>query len=265
MARTAVCSALCSNYPALRAVLADAEEQKVDRFVFLGDATVAGPFPYECLKWVHDDCDWSFTGRWDRCLEKPEGFPSSAVHRIETGIWNRDIVLRFQDGMELIQYAASQGYQKVEESTLFVYGSVSRPKNGFLPNGEPGNEPYFNVDAAEREYAAMPDGIHLCFAGGGWGLPVVIWPDGLHEHQSAVSRVWGTPGNERAIVNVGSVGLPQDGDPRACYVILDDEKPDFSFRRVTYDVEEVVKAFENADSLSVRCREWMIQRHRDGV
>ena len=29
-------------------------------------------------------------------------------------------------------------------------------------------------------------------------------------------------GDQKAMVNVGSVGQPRDGDPRACYVILED-------------------------------------------
>jgi diadenosine tetraphosphatase ApaH/serine/threonine PP2A family protein phosphatase len=41
------------------------------------------------------------------------------------------------------------------------------------------------------------------------------------------------------LVNSGSVGLPYDGDPRAAYVILDDER--ITIRRVEYDVEREVK------------------------
>jgi diadenosine tetraphosphatase ApaH/serine/threonine PP2A family protein phosphatase len=31
-------------------------------------------------------------------------------------------------------------------------------------------------------------------------------------------------GSEKAMVNVGSVGQPRDGDPRACYVVQEDGK-----------------------------------------
>ena len=41
---------------------------------------------------------------------------------------------------------------------------------------------------------------------------------------------------EKAIINVGSVGQPRDGDPRACYVILDDKT--VHFRRVEYPFDE---------------------------
>ena len=34
-----------------------------------------------------------------------------------------------------------------------------------------------------------------------------------------------TLGDGKVMINVGSVGQPRDGDPRACYVILDDGQP----------------------------------------
>ena len=38
------------------------------------------------------------------------------------------------------------------------------------------------------------------------------------------------------MINVGSVGQPRDGDPRACYTILDEDEGIIHFRRVQYDV-----------------------------
>jgi diadenosine tetraphosphatase ApaH/serine/threonine PP2A family protein phosphatase len=39
----------------------------------------------------------------------------------------------------------------------------------------------------------------------------------------------------KIMVNVGSVGQPRDGDPRACYVILHDDS--LEYRRVEYPIE----------------------------
>jgi diadenosine tetraphosphatase ApaH/serine/threonine PP2A family protein phosphatase len=49
---------------------------------------------------------------------------------------------------------------------------------------------------------------------------------------------------ERYIMNVGSVGQPRDGDPRASYAIVDDEK--LEIVRVPYDVESVQKKMSKA-------------------
>ena len=40
------------------------------------------------------------------------------------------------------------------------------------------------------------------------------------------------------IINVGSVGQPRDGNPRASYAIYDDEKETVAIKRVEYDVKK---------------------------
>ena len=59
----------------------------------------------------------------------------------------------------------------------------------------------------------------------------------------------------RHAINIGSVGKPKDGDPRACWVLLTvDEDPepgdensiDVNFVRVSYDVEESARGVEES-------------------
>ena len=49
-------------------------------------------------------------------------------------------------------------------------------------------------------------------------------------------------------VNTGSVGRPKDGDPRACYVVLDlaGESPTVDFVRVDYEIERAAAAIADA-------------------
>ncbi len=49
------------------------------------------------------------------------------------------------------------------------------------------------------------------------------------------------------MVNVGSLGKPKDGDPRACYALIDlGDGPGVEFRRVDYPVEETARAITEA-------------------
>jgi diadenosine tetraphosphatase ApaH/serine/threonine PP2A family protein phosphatase len=50
-------------------------------------------------------------------------------------------------------------------------------------------------------------------------------------------------------VNAGSVGKPKDGNPQACYVVLEasDKYLNVVFRRVRYDIERAAKAIEASD------------------
>jgi putative phosphoesterase len=49
-------------------------------------------------------------------------------------------------------------------------------------------------------------------------------------------------------VNVGSVGKPKDGDPRACYALIElSADVQVTFRRVTYDVAGAARAIRDTD------------------
>jgi diadenosine tetraphosphatase ApaH/serine/threonine PP2A family protein phosphatase len=58
-----------------------------------------------------------------------------------------------------------------------------------------------------------------------------------HSHMQFNLRVGDT-----VVVNPGSVGQPRDGDPRAAYAILDDNKVEL--KRIDYPVEETVARIE---------------------
>ncbi len=50
------------------------------------------------------------------------------------------------------------------------------------------------------------------------------------------------------MVNVGSVGQPRDGDPRACY--LEIQKNKMYWRRVEYDVSKTINRLSSVDELT---------------
>ena len=75
-------------------------------------------------------------------------------------------------------------------------------------------------------------------------------------------------GTDKTMINVGSVGQPRDGDPRACYVVLEDDL--VTFRRVEYPVEKTIeKIYDTPEldnflgrsaarwSLVARCNFWV--------
>ncbi|HUY76930.1 MAG TPA: metallophosphoesterase family protein [Ktedonobacterales bacterium] len=79
------------------------------------------------------------------------------------------------------------------------------------------------------------------------------------EHVTPVPGLWVLPQGYRAIINPGSVGQPRDGDPRASYLIYDDEVG-FEFRRVAYDITTTQRKMR-ANGLSPR----MARRLAHGV
>ncbi len=61
------------------------------------------------------------------------------------------------------------------------------------------------------------------------------------------------------VCNCGSVGSPYDGDPRASYLVIDDEQP--SIRRVEYDMEKEVGRLLASDYPQ---KEWIARLRRSG-
>jgi len=57
-------------------------------------------------------------------------------------------------------------------------------------------------------------------------------PEGAEETRVPLQR------GARYLINVGSIGQPRDGDPRAAYGVLDDESRELTLFRVPYDVEK---------------------------
>jgi diadenosine tetraphosphatase ApaH/serine/threonine PP2A family protein phosphatase len=52
---------------------------------------------------------------------------------------------------------------------------------------------------------------------------------------------------ETRFLNVGSAGKPNDGDPRACWALIDTAAYAVEFRRVSYDVDASAQAVERSE------------------
>ena len=64
--------------------------------------------------------------------------------------------------------------------------------------------------------------------------------------------------DEKVMINVGSVGQPRDGNPRACYVVLEDNL--VQFRRVEYPLEQTIAKIYDIPELD----NFLGDRLRDG-
>ena len=55
--------------------------------------------------------------------------------------------------------------------------------------------------------------------------------------------------SQKAMVNVGSVGQPRDGNPRSCFVVLDTDEKTVEYHRVEYDAETTRQKIYQIDEL----------------
>lgn len=244
--RTALISDIHGNAEALKAVLADIDAKAVERIICLGDIIGYGPEPLECVDLVRKRCAWSLMGNHDfAVLYEPTNFNAAAE---QAAYWTREQFDAEPDAQlraERYEFLGRLRVRVVEEgpagqAMLAVHGSPRRPINEYIFKTDPMDAP----DKLEAIYRRV-DGIcivgHTHVPGVFTDEPDFYPPDELGDFAYRFN------GEEKAIINVGSVGQPRDGDPRASYVILDDERAEFL--RVPYDIDATAKRIREQPQL----------------
>lgn len=226
--KRALISDIHGNYEALLAVVADIKEQGISTVICLGDIVGYGPNPVECLDYVMDKCEFTILGNHDQAtLFDPDSFNPVALKAI---YWTRT---QLEKGIGVDQrvdvrweFLGGLPRRHDEGRFVFVHGSPRDPTNEYV----------FPEDIYERnKMDALFNRIEkFCFQGH-THMPGVFVEKGDFLPPEECNYLYEL--NERkAMINVGSVGQPRDGDPRACYVVLDDEEDKIIYRRVAYPV-----------------------------
>jgi len=222
--KRALISDIHSNQEALEAVLADIRSQGISETYCLGDVLGYGPNPLECLDLVMQNCQSCILGNHDQgALFDPEGFNTGAERAI---YWTRE---QLENGGSPEQNTKRWDYLGElprcirEETFMFVHGSPRNPLNEYVFP-----EDVYTPRKMEKLFALIE---RYCFQGH-THVPGVFTEKLSYLAPEDIDYEY-TLGDDKIMVNVGSVGQPRDGDNRACYVIIDDDK--LRYRRVEYD------------------------------
>jgi len=252
---TALISDLHSNWPALEVALADARERGARRFVCLGDVVGYGAAPCLCLDEVMKICgaDATFGGlepglcllgnHEAALLGGAEDFNPNARRAID---WTREAILHADGDRErsLAYWDFLGGLEPlaIDGEVVFAHGSPRDPVREYLmPRDARDTEKMDGLFAALRERA--PDA-RVCFVGHSH-VPGIFFEDGRYYRPRDTEGPFEL--DARAIVNVGSVGQPRDGDPRLSYALWGEGG--LTFVRKHYDVEGAQAAIRSVSEL----------------
>ncbi|MBC7252035.1 MAG: metallophosphoesterase family protein [Anaerolineae bacterium] len=222
--RCLVISDIHANLAAFEAVLDDAGE--FDVIWCLGDMVGYGPDPNECIELlrtfphvcVAGNHDWAVLGRLNLGDFNPDAQRAS--------LWTRQKLT--PDNRAYLE-SLPVSLVKEEDFTL-VHGSPRQPIWEYIlyPSVALPNFAHFDT--------------HFCFVG--HTHAPAIFRSSQNENGQTICESLMVPyssliplGEERLIINPGSVGQPRDGDARASYIILDTEALTFEYRRIRYPVE----------------------------
>ena len=223
----AIISDIHSNLEALKAVLDDIESRASTRFIAwaTSSATARTRASASTWSWI---ARWCLLGNHDQgAMFDPDGFNRAAEMAI---FWTRrssklPSEIRDPDREKRWEFLAERPRIHRENGYLFVHGSARNPLNEYVFP-----EDIYNQRKMERIFTS----------GRALLLPGAHARPG-HLHRETCSSLRPTTSNyaykldgRKTLCNVGSVGQPRDLDPRACYVMLDDDT--IRFRRVAYDV-----------------------------
>lgn len=237
---TAVLSDIHGNLEALDAVLAEIAARDVGRLLVCGDVVGYGANPAECLDRlmaldpviVAGNHDWAAVGRLPT-----ESFNDDAAAAVLWTSRQLDEPRREVLGALPLEYR--------DHSLLAVHSSPCAPSEW----------PYLvEVDDVRRaiEQSDRP----LCFVGHSHVPFVYGLGDGLEAFDRRPGRTALRP-DWRYLINVGSVGQPRDGDPRASFAVLHGESRSIELVRVVYAVDaaqDKIRAAALPDFLAWRLR-----------
>jgi diadenosine tetraphosphatase ApaH/serine/threonine PP2A family protein phosphatase len=234
----AIISDIHGNQEALEAVLTDIRSRGITETVCLGDVVGYGPNPRECLQLVKH-CNTLICGNHEEALLSgdAQSFNTRARRAVE---WTREQLM----GNIVTPEVAEENRNilalfKIEadiEGIRYMHGSPRNPTKEYVTPRDVRNK-----QKMTDIFAALDT---VCFVGHSH-IPGVFTEEGYSSPKDLFG-VYMLSG-EKALINVGSVGQPRDGDPRAGYVTFDVDT--VVFHRVEYDVEAVVAKIRAASSL----------------
>jgi len=221
----AILSDVHANLEALEVVLADIRRRECDRVVCLGDFVGYGPNPNECVdllspllggRNVAGNHDWAAVGKLDITFFNP---------------YAQEAILWTQQALRLAvqQYLTALPTEWSQDGPLPFLAVHASPRN-------PIEEYVLDAYTAGANFLLRP--FSLCFIGH-THMPAV-W---VQTGETVEARAF--PADEelrldpafRYLINVGSVGQPRDGDPRASYAVLDSEAAVVRLVRLEYPLE----------------------------
>ena len=228
----AVLSDIHGNMEALEAVLEDINSKGIKEIVCLGDIIGYGPDARECLQRTKD-VDTLIMGNHEHAVLHPETAEQFNLRARRAIDWTRTQVLDDPNESLTVRSARKQHIADFKikaniEGIQYVHGSPRNPIREYITPR----------DAQDKtKMGAIFDHTEAIYFIGHSHIPGVFSPEGF-THPSEMFDIY-ILGEEKALINVGSVGQPRDGDPRACYATFDVDT--VVFRRVEYDCEKTVR------------------------
>jgi diadenosine tetraphosphatase ApaH/serine/threonine PP2A family protein phosphatase len=228
--RTAILTDIHGNLAALQKVVARCRELAVDRYVCLGDTVGYGAQPNACCDLVRELAAFSLLGNHDAAVAgrmRYDDYYDSARAALD---WTRDVLSTANQA-----WLHSLPYTTREGAVSYCHGSPLEPEQF----------DYIFQPEHARELLPMINELPELTLIGHSHLPRAFTV-GKNKVKTVPTSELALRADQKLLVSVGSVGQPRDGDPRACFAILDDETRVLSNQRIAYEIEKTASEIISA-------------------
>ena len=229
--RLLVLSDIHANLEALEAVLADVDRAAYDSLLVLGDLVGYGADPGAVIDRIVALAPLAIIrGNHDKVCAGLE--PADTFN--ELARWS------------ITWTAAQLTPQQMQYVTDLPKGPQLVTPELEICHGAPFDEDYYIFEGSDALRAMNSASARICLFGH-THLPGVFARRGDDEPgPPSPEGDLQLPVRSRTLINVGSVGQPRDGDPRAAYGIVDLGRNMLSLRRVEYDIEAAQEKIRRA-------------------
>jgi diadenosine tetraphosphatase ApaH/serine/threonine PP2A family protein phosphatase len=218
--RYGVFSDVHANLEALEAVLQALEGERVDRLLCAGDLVGYGADPAPCLERIRASGACAVCGNHDCAVAGKLGLDWFNAQARTAAEWTaRQLPAAGKD------YLGGLPYLWKDNEVSVVHSALDSPKSF-----------RYILDPSGAEISLSAQETPIAFFGHTHVPGIFLLEEGVARFRRAEQFTL-EPGR-RALVNVGSVGQPRDGDPRAAYALYDSDSGRVQIRRVPYPVEK---------------------------
>ncbi|MDY7018764.1 MAG: metallophosphoesterase family protein [Chloroflexota bacterium] len=224
--RYAILADIHSNLVAFQTVLADIETKGgCDEIWCLGDVVGYGPEPHACIELLRSYKHVCVAGNHDLAASGRIGLSDFNSHAARACQWTAQ-QLNGQD----IDYLRNLPKKLVLDDFTLVHGSPRYPIWEYLLSASEAcdNFSYFDTNFCLVGHSHVPSTFRLDNAGNCFCMKI---PGEIKLNFQ----------NNRLIINPGGVGQPRDGDPRASYIMYDNNAQMMYHYRIHYDIGRTQK------------------------
>lgn len=227
--RYGLISDIHSNLEALQAVLDSISKDKISEYLCVGDIVGYGADPGPCIRVVKSlECKALIAGNHDWGVLGLLGLEWFNEYAKDAAVWTTSVL-----NQDELDYLKSFKLTYEAKKFTLVHGSLEIPEEfHYILNGE---DAYFTMKLMKTP---------ICFVGHSH-VAGIFYSDNSKVRYTTEPRIK-IDYHRKYVINIGSIGQPRDGNPRASYVIYDDEDDTIEIKRVAYDIksaqEKILKA-----------------------